>query len=505
MKKVLSLMLVLLMILSSMSMVFADGEDILLISPRPSSAPTDVVGSSYEEAVKALMNAAVVSGYKDGTFRPGNTVTRAEACTFLVNYLAPTEEERNAAPDSGFSDVSGWATTFVNYAVEKGIVAGYKDGTFRPGNQVNYQEMATMTVNALGIKAEELEGSWPDCYINKAKELGMYENISVAKGNKDEANRGDVAEMIYSLIKYKDKSAEEAVIEKLVASDEALQNAKSMAYEMVMEAKMSLGAESMDMTSKMNMSMILDPMTMYMEADMNAGGEQQLVEYYYLTEGSDLVMYMQMEDQWYKMNMGDVMGAAVPANPMEGMDLYLKAYDHVRMEGKDVVNGKPTSKIYCELGQEYIDEVMAEMGTVEDLIGEVPEEVMGMIDEMFQSMKGFGYEMWIDDETGLLVKIRMDMADLMKNVMGAIVDVTVEAAIEEVKAEYPDMTEEELEAGIAEMKAQLEAELGQMNFDKVIIEMVVTEINKIEEIKVPAELKDAIDLGASVGVEQVTE
>jgi len=505
MKKVLSLMLVLLMILSSMSMVFADGEDIILISPRPSSAPTDVVGSSYEEAVKALMDAAVVSGYKDGTFRPGNTVTRAEACTFLVNYLAPTEEERNAAPDSGFSDVSGWATTFVNYAVEKGIVAGYKDGTFRPGNQVNYQEMAPMTVNALGIKAEELEGSWPDCYINKAKELGMYENISVAKGNKDEANRGDVAEMIYSLIKYKDTSAEEAVMEKLVASDEALLNAKSMVYEMVMEAKMSLGAESMDMTSKMKMAMILDPMTMYMEADMNAGGEQQLVEYYYLTEGSDLVMYMQMEGQWYKMNMGDVMGAAVPANPMEDMELYLKAYDNVRMEGKDVVNGKTATKIYCELGQEYIDEVMAEMGTVEDLIGEVPEEVMGMMDELFQSMKGFGYEMWIDDESGLLVKIRMDMTDLMKNVMDAIVDVAVEAAIEGVKAEYPDMTEEELEAGIAEMKAQLEAELGQLNFDKIVIEMVVTDIDKIEEIQVPAELKDAIDLGASTGAEQVTE
>ncbi|MBQ6685146.1 MAG: hypothetical protein IJM99_03445, partial [Firmicutes bacterium] len=66
-------------------------------------------------------------------------------------------------------------------------------------------------------------------------------------------------------------------------------------------------------------------------------------------------------------------------------------------------------------------------------------------------MKGFGYEMWIDDESGLLVKIRMDMTDLMKNVMDAIVDVAVEDAIEVVKAEYPDMTEEELAAGIAEM------------------------------------------------------
>jgi len=499
------MMLVLLMVLSSMSMAFADGEDIILISPRPQTAPADVVGTSYEDAVKALMAGDVVAGYEDGTFRPGKTVTRAEACTFLVNYLAPTEEERNAAPDSGFSDVSGWATTFVNYAVEKGIVAGYEDGSFRPGNQVNYQEMATMTVNALGIKAEELEGSWPDCYINKAKELGMYEKISVAKGNKDQANRGDVAEMIYSLIKYKDQKAEDAVIEKLMASDKALLEAKSMSYEMIMDAKLSMGAESADMTSKMKMAMILEPMTMYMEADMMTGGERQLVEYYYLTEGSDLVMYMLMEGQWYKMNMGNVMGAATPANPMEEMELYLRAYDNIRIEGKDVIAGKPATKIYCELGQEYIDEVMAEMGTVEELIGEVPEEVMGMMDELFQSMKGFGYEMWIDDETGLLVKIRMDMTDLMKSVMDAIVDVAIEAAIEEVKAEYPDMTEEELAAGIAEMQAQLEVELSQLKFDKITVEMVVTDIDKIEEIKLPEGLKDAIDLGTSTGAEQVTE
>jgi len=295
------------------------------------------------------------------------------------------------------------------------------------------------------------------------------------------------------------------VIEKLVASDEVLLEAKSMSYEMIMDAKLSMGAESADMTSKMKMAMILDPMTMYMEADMMSGGERQFVEYYYLTEGENLVMYMLMEDQWYKMDMGNVMGAAVPANPMEDMELYLKAYDNVRVEGKDIVNGKPTTKIYCELGQEYIDEVMAEMGTVEDLIGEVPEEVMGMMDELFQSMKGFGYEMWIDDETGLLVKIRMDMTDMMKSVMDAIVDVAIEAAIEEVKAEYPDMTEEELAAGIAEMQAQLEAELSQLSFDKIVIEMVVKDIDKIEEIKVPAELKDAIDLGASAGAEQVTE
>ena len=163
-------------------------------------------------------------------------------------------------------------------------------------------------------------------------------------------------------------------MEKLVGSDSALANAESMSYEMFMEMAMAVGEESMDMTSVMKMDMILDPMTMYMKADMTGMGESQIVEYYYLTEGDELVMYMLQEGQWYKMSMGDALTAAIPANPAEDMELYLNAYDNVRIEGKDVVNGTSATKIYCELGQEYMDEIMAEMGSVEDMIGEIPEE-----------------------------------------------------------------------------------------------------------------------------------
>ncbi|MBQ8563395.1 MAG: S-layer homology domain-containing protein [Firmicutes bacterium] len=472
MKKVLSMVLVLLMVMGSMATAFA-AENTLLIAAAPAKAPVDVAGTSYEEAVRALMNANVVSGYKDGTFRPANTLTRAEACAFLVNYLAPTEEERNAALDSGFSDVTGWAVTFVNYAVEKGIVAGYKDGTFRPGNQVTYQEMAAMTVNALGIDPETLTGGWPDAYINKAKELGMYENISVAKKNQDQANRGDVAEMIYSLIKYKDTPAKDSVMEKLVGSNAALANAESMSYEMFMEMAMAVGEESMDMTSVMKMDMILDPMTMYMKADMTGMGESQIVEYYYLTEGDELVMYMLQEGQWYKMSMGDALTAAIPANPAEDMELYLNAYDNVRIEGKDVVNGTSATKIYCELGQEYMDEIMAEMGSVEDMIGEIPEEDEELLESIFASMKGFGYEMWIDDETGHLVKVRMDMSDLMETLMAQIMSSAIAAD--------PSLSGEEFAIRV----------------DKMLVEMIVTNIDAVDEIEIPAELKDAIDLGAS--------
>ena len=469
MKKIISVMLVLLMIFGSITAIFADegGTPVplkpgILISPRPSSGPADVAGTTYEEAVKALMASKIVSGYTDGTFRPENTLTRAEACAFLVNYLAPTEEERNAAADSGFADVTGWATTFVNYAVEKGLVKGYTDGTFRPSNKVNYQELAAMTVNALGIDPEELIGGWPDAYINKAKELGMYENISVSKKNQEEANRGDTAEMIYSLIKYKDTSAKDAVAARLVKSNEALQNVKSMSYEMVMDMGMSMIGESIDMKSVMKLDMILEPMSMYMLADIQSLGEQQNVEYYYVTEGEDLVMYMQVEGQWYKMNMGYALTAAMPENPMENMDLYLKAYNGLRMEGTDLVDGKKATKIHCELGDEYIEEMMKEVGLADQVMGDMTPEEEVIFNETLKAMKGFGYDIWIDEETDQLVKIHMDMTELMKDLMGETVD-------------------------------------------KMRIEMVLTNVNQLEEITLPEELNGAVDLGSSTGSEQTAQ
>ena len=455
MRKFLSVLMVLLMVLGTVVTAFAT-EDVLLIAPAPYRGPVDVKGTIYEDAVIALMDANVVTGYPDQTYRPDNTLTRAEACAFLVNYLAPTEEERNAAPDSGFTDVSGWATTFVNYAVDKGIVAGYTDGTFRPGNQVNYQEMAAMTVNALGIKAEDLVGKWPDAYINKAKDLGMYESISVTKKNTDQANRGDVALMVYSLMKYKDKTAADTIVELLTKSDQAFQEASSMSYEMLMELSLTMEGETMENITTMKMDLITSPMAMYVASEAVAGDEVEHIEYYYVTEGEELVMYMLMKDQWYRMSMGSIAGAARPTNPSEELALYLKAYDHLRIEGKDLVGEESATKVYCEIATEYVDDMMEVFGI------EIPEteDEAALIEEAIKEVKGFGYHLWIDDETGVLTKIHMDLSGLTEQLLPETLDV--------------------------------------LRFDTMMIEMVVTNMNRVESIQLPTATKKAIDLGGTI-------
>ena len=83
MKKVLSFVLVLSMILGSFGMAFA-------------AAPSDVVGKDYEDAVNVLMELGVVEGYKDGTYRPEKVVTRAEMATLIIKALG-----RSQPPESG--------------------------------------------------------------------------------------------------------------------------------------------------------------------------------------------------------------------------------------------------------------------------------------------------------------------------------------------------------------------------------------------------------------------
>jgi len=182
MKKVLSFVLVLSMILGSFGMAFA-------------AAPADVVGKDYEDAVNVLTELGVVAGYKDGTYRPENVVTRAEMATFLIKAMGLADY---AVGKSEFSDMAGhWADPFVAYAVSLGFVKGNTDGTFAPDATVSYDQAITMVVQALGYKGEYLVGGYPGAFVNQAKALGLLDGLKVGAAG---ANRGDIATLLFNAL-----------------------------------------------------------------------------------------------------------------------------------------------------------------------------------------------------------------------------------------------------------------------------------------------------------------
>lgn len=157
----------------------------------------DLIGTKYENYVKALESYRVVSGYPDGTFRADKTLTRAELTSIALNMKKINLNDYEVKTNH-FNDVSKehWAYKTINYAAENGIVNGYGNGLFKPDSEVKYSEALTILINVAGYgeNVNELSEKWPDNYITFAKKWNIDDNTSIEDYSKV-ASRGEVAIM----------------------------------------------------------------------------------------------------------------------------------------------------------------------------------------------------------------------------------------------------------------------------------------------------------------------
>lgn len=99
---------------------------------------TDVDDSPYGEQLNVLASYDLLRGFGDGSFRPGESLTRAELCALLSLTL-----DRISNAPSPFSDVpdDSWSAPYVTALYELGLVKGYGDGAFGPDNPVTQEEL----------------------------------------------------------------------------------------------------------------------------------------------------------------------------------------------------------------------------------------------------------------------------------------------------------------------------------------------------------------------------
>lgn len=184
MKKVLSLVLVIAMVLSSMSFAFA-------------STFTDIADTDYTEAIETLEALGVITGYEDGTYRPEKTVTRAEMAKLMVQLLG--YGDLVAGSKSNFTDTQGhWADQWIALAAGRGIVIGTGDGKFNPDGIVTYDQVLTMLVRGLGYTdtSNEMKNmTWPTNFKVKAAELNITKNVDMKTAD---ADRGGVAQAMFN-------------------------------------------------------------------------------------------------------------------------------------------------------------------------------------------------------------------------------------------------------------------------------------------------------------------
>ena len=121
----------------------------------------------YNNAVSTLCHMGVLGGYADGTFRPDAPISRAEFAKIAVSFTQNT----GAAAYNYFTDVktTDWFAPYVTAAKDGGLIEGYSDGSFKPENQITRAEACAIVNRVLGRKPSKSHMKisdridWPDC------------------------------------------------------------------------------------------------------------------------------------------------------------------------------------------------------------------------------------------------------------------------------------------------------------------------------------------------------
>lgn len=118
------------------------------------SNPSDIVGHWAKTDVQAALQAGIVHGYEDGTFRPNQSVSRAEFVVMLTNALYPNAGAVTLQDYADISVIGDWAKQAIALATQFNLVQGYEDGSFRPSATLSRAQLAVILANVLGASAK---------------------------------------------------------------------------------------------------------------------------------------------------------------------------------------------------------------------------------------------------------------------------------------------------------------------------------------------------------------
>ena len=137
----------------------------------------------YNNAVSTMVNAGIIQGYEDGTFRPNNNITRAEFAAIASRFMSSGYDVK----EDLFSDIANhWARENINDAAMTQWIHGYPDGTFRPDQAITRAEAVTLVNNVLQRKPDadhmlDTMIEWPD----NPESAWYYEAIQEATNSHD--------------------------------------------------------------------------------------------------------------------------------------------------------------------------------------------------------------------------------------------------------------------------------------------------------------------------------
>ncbi|XID94941.1 S-layer homology domain-containing protein [Paenibacillaceae bacterium WGS1546] len=157
-------------------------------NPQPDVRLNDIAGHWAEAGIRQAVEKGIVAGYPDGSFRPNRTVTRAEFVVMLMRALKwQGEEDELAFVDS--SKIPAWARQSLAQAVKAGIIRGYTDGRVNPTAEITRAEMAVMVAAAIGLPNE---GNEPTGFADD-RDIPVWAKTAIAYMKQSSIVQGDGA------------------------------------------------------------------------------------------------------------------------------------------------------------------------------------------------------------------------------------------------------------------------------------------------------------------------
>jgi len=154
----------------------------------------DVAGTRFAASTDRLLRLGILVGDPDGNFYPNREVTRAEMVKMVISAKGLLHQVAGLAGTAAFPDSANhWASGYIALAKNLGIVNGFPDGTFKPQDRVTYAQAAKMLLEATG-NGPDGGFVWPDNYMSVALAKGMFQGIPTTAANVP-AIRGDCAMM----------------------------------------------------------------------------------------------------------------------------------------------------------------------------------------------------------------------------------------------------------------------------------------------------------------------
>ena len=189
-KRTLSLVLVLVMVLGLFGVAGAAYKDIDKVQ--------------YKEAVEVMTGIGAIEG-DNNVFDPAGNLTRAAAAK-MVAYTVLGADIAKTLPvkTSSFKDVNAnfaWAIPSIEYLVSKKVIEGYGDGNFGPNDKVTGNQLAKMLLVALDVKGDFSSASWELNTAIAARKAGIFKD-SKATDFSAAATREEAALYCFNAINY---------------------------------------------------------------------------------------------------------------------------------------------------------------------------------------------------------------------------------------------------------------------------------------------------------------